>query len=98
MVHYPSFLHHFLHALYDLDADKAVGEHKSEEDAFSFQVVLLVLNRLFPLQFRPLALPLQVARKRLRDSTYETKNKRLVSFGLLISLFPHVWKQFPVFF
>ena len=26
------------------------------------------------------------------------KNKRLVSFGLLISLFPHVWKQFPVFF
>ena len=36
--------------------------------------------------------------KRLRDSTYETKNKRLVSFGLLISLFPHVWKQFPVFF
>ena len=61
MVHYPSFLHHFLHALYDLDADKAVGEHKSEEDAFSFQVVLLVLNRLFPLQFRPLALPLQVA-------------------------------------
>ena len=36
--------------------------------------------------------------KRLRNSTYETKNKRLVSFGLLISLFPHVWKQFPVFF
>ena len=39
-----------------------------------------------------------IIRKRLRDSTYETKNKRLVSFGLLISLFPHVWKQFPVFF
>lgn len=37
-------------------------------------------------------------RKRLRDSTYEPKNKRLVSLGLLISLFPHVWKQFPVFF
>ena len=37
-------------------------------------------------------------RKRLRNSTYETKNKRLVSFVLLISLFPHVWKQFPVFF
>lgn len=41
---------------------------------------------------------LRQACKRLRDSTYETKNKRLVSFGLLISLFPHVWKQFPVFF
>ena len=26
------------------------------------------------------------------------KNKRLVSFALLISLFPYVWKQFPVFF
>ena len=39
-----------------------------------------------------------VVGKRLRNSTYETKNKRLVSFGLLISLFPHVWKQFPVFF
>ena len=36
--------------------------------------------------------------KRLRNSTYENKNKRLVSLGLLISLFPHVWKQFPVFF
>ena len=36
-------------------------------------------------------------RKRLRGSTYEIKSKRLVSFGLLISLFPHVWKQFPIF-
>ena len=26
------------------------------------------------------------------------KNKRLVSFALLISLFPYVGKQFPVFF
>lgn len=60
MVHYPSFLHHFLHALYDLDADKAVGEHKSEEDAFGFQIILLVLNSLLPLLFRPLTLPLQV--------------------------------------
>lgn len=61
MVHHPSFLYHFLNALYDLDADKAVGEHKSEEDAFGFQIVLLVLNRLLPLLFRPLTLPLQVA-------------------------------------
>ena len=61
MVHYPSFLHHFLHALYDLGADKAVGEHKSEEDAFGFQIVLPVLNCLLPLLFRPLTLPLQVA-------------------------------------
>ena len=30
------------------------------------------------------------------DSVF--KNKRLVSLGLLISLFPHVRKQFPVFF
>lgn len=36
--------------------------------------------------------------KRLRDSTYATKNKRLVSFVLLISLFPYVGKQLPVFF
>ena len=61
MVHHPSFLYHFLNALYDLDADKAVGEHKSEEDAFGFQIVLLVFNRLLPLLFRPLTLPLQVA-------------------------------------
>ena len=61
MVHHPPFLFHFLHALYDLDADKAVGEHKSEEDAFGFQIILLVLNRLLPLLFRPLTLSLQVA-------------------------------------
>ncbi len=61
MVHHPSFLRHFLNALYDLDADKAVGEHKPEEDTFGFQIVLLVLNRLLPLLFRPLTLPLQVA-------------------------------------
>ena len=61
MVHHSSFLRHFLNALYDLDADKAVGEHKSEEDAFGFQVILLVLNRLSPLLFRPLTLPLSVA-------------------------------------
>ena len=53
MVHHPSFLYHFLNALYDLDADKAVREHKSEEDAFGFQIVLLVFNRLLPLLFRP---------------------------------------------
>ena len=45
-----------------------------------------------------IALPLVGIGKRLRDSTYEPKNKRLVSLGLLISLFPHVRKQFPVFF
>ena len=61
MVHYPPFFFHFLNALYDLDADKAVGEHKSEEDAFGFQIILLVLNRLLPLLLRPLTLPLQVA-------------------------------------
>ena len=61
MVHHPPFLFHFLHALYDLDADKAVREHKSEEDAFGFQIVLLVLNRLLPLLFRPLTFSLQVA-------------------------------------
>ena len=47
MVHHPPFFRHFLHAFYDLNTDKAVGEHKSEEDAFGFQIVLLVLNRLF---------------------------------------------------
>lgn len=56
MVHHPPFLHHFLHALYDLDADKAVGEHKPEENAFGFQIVFLVLNRLLPLLFRPLTI------------------------------------------
>ena len=61
MVHHPPFFFHFFHALYDLDANKAVGEHKSEEDAFGFQIVLLVLNRLLPLLFRPLTLPLQIA-------------------------------------
>ena len=60
MVHHPPFFFHFFHALYDLDANKAVGEHKPEEDAFGFQIVLLVLNRLSPLLFRPLTLPLQV--------------------------------------
>ena len=60
MVHHPPFFRHFLHAFYDLNTDKAVGEHKSEEDAFGFQIVLLVLNRLLPLLFRPLTLPLQV--------------------------------------
>ena len=60
MVHHTSFLYHFLHALYDLDTDKVVGEHKSEEDTFGFQIVLLVLNRLLPLLFRPLTFPLSV--------------------------------------
>ena len=60
MVHHPPFLFHFLNALYDLDANKAVGEHQSEEDAFGFQIGLLVLNRLLPLLFRPLTLPLSV--------------------------------------
>ena len=61
MVHQPSFRYHFLHALYDLDADKVVGEHKPEEDAFGFQIVLLVLNRLLPLLFSPFTFPLAVA-------------------------------------
>lgn len=56
MVHYPPFFFHFLHALYDLDANKAVGEHKSEEYAFGFQIVLFVFNRLLPLLFCPLTI------------------------------------------
>lgn len=36
--------------------------------------------------------------KHLCVSTYNTKNKRQVSFGLFISFFPHVRKQFPLFF
>ena len=61
MVHQPSFLNHFLHAFNDFDKNKVVGKYKPEEHSFVFQIVLLVLNRLLPLLFRPLTLPLQVA-------------------------------------
>ena len=61
MVHHPSFLYHFLHALYDFNADKAVGKDKSEEYAFGFQILFLVLNRFLPLPFSPFTFPLAVA-------------------------------------
>lgn len=61
MVHRPSFLCHFFHALYDFDANKAVGKGKSEEYALSFQILFLVLNRFPALLFSPLMFPLQVA-------------------------------------
>lgn len=61
MVHHPSFLYHFLHTLYDLDADKVVGKGKSEEYAFGFQILFFILNRFLPLPFRPFTFPLAVA-------------------------------------
>lgn len=60
MVHGFSLCFHFLHALNNFDKDKVVGEHQPEEHSFVFLIVLLVLNRLSPLLFRPLTLPLQV--------------------------------------
>ena len=56
MVHHPSFLYHFLHALYDFNADKAVGKDKSEEYAFGFQILFLVLNRFLPVSYTHLEL------------------------------------------
>ena len=61
MVHQPSLGFHFLHALYDFDKDKVVGEYKPEEHSFGFQIVLLVLYHLSPFFLASLTLPLSVA-------------------------------------
>ena len=61
MVHRLSFKYHFLHAFNDLDTDKAVGKYKSEENAFSFQIFFLVLNRFYSLLLGMFTFPLAIA-------------------------------------
>ena len=78
------------------DKGKVIGQEVSDKTK---RDIAEAINRLEPVAMVQISyVPLPDNGKRLRNSTYETKNKRLVSFGLLISLFPHVWKQFPVFF
>ena len=61
MVHRPSFLCHFFHALYDFDANKAVGKGKSEEYALSFQILFSRPQSLSCVAVQSLMFPLQVA-------------------------------------
>ena len=58
MVHRLALQYHFLYALYYLDGDEFIGKHKSEEHAFLFEELLLVLDSLLSFLRCPLALQL----------------------------------------
>ena len=57
-MHRLALQYHFLYALYHLDGNEFIGKHKSEEHAFLFEELLLVLDSLLTLFRCPLALQL----------------------------------------
>ena len=58
VVHRLALQYHFLYALYYLDGDEFIGKHKSEEHAFLFEELLLILDSLLSFLRCPLSLQL----------------------------------------